>query len=186
MNLIGNVVKAAGSKIQKTVLKNVEKSVLKEAGSASLTKGLDIIDIVKPKRVLFENLKGAKLLNAFKEIKHLEGEEFVRTAYSKILKHLGMEDIAPEFVYGARKDLDGLAGFSRLEGKIYIDPAKIADKADALNSLVHELKHADQYGMIARYEKGSGFSPASRLCFTKEEQKILPGRQERISSPCRR
>ncbi|MDD3013584.1 MAG: hypothetical protein PHC34_07775 [Candidatus Gastranaerophilales bacterium] len=133
----------------------------------------DILDIIKPKKVILENLNHPSLMSGFKEIQPLKGKEFVEAAYSKLVKHLNMEDIAPELIYGKRKDLDGLAAFSRLEGKIYIDPDRIRNKADTINSLVHELKHADQFNIIARYKKGTGLSPAQVLCSDYKEQKLL-------------
>jgi len=167
------------SKIATTLAKQAKMTALAKKGKAGIkifnepvnTAKSDIIDISIPKKILLENLNHPNLITGFKEIQHLKGKEFVKTAYSKIVKQLNMEDIAPELVYGKRKDLDGVAAFSRLEGKIYIDPDKITDNADVVNSLVHELKHADQFNTIARYNRATGLSPAQTICTTYDEQK---------------
>lgn len=162
-----------GKILSSSTVTKIEKAVLKESDEIAVfaKKTADMLDIVKPKKINIKNLLDPKLLDDFKSIKHLDNENFVKKAYSKLTEHLGLKEIAPELVYGARKDMDGLAAFSRIEGKIYIDPSKIKDQADAINSLTHELKHSEQFGVIARYEKGKGFAPVSRMCFSADEMK---------------
>lgn len=113
-------------------------------------------------RVTRKALATKEVAEALEKIKHLDMEEFARKAYEILVEKLGMKDVAPELILTLNKELKRkgttVGGYNRLEGKIYLATDRIEDKADCINTLVHELCHAEQFALIARLR---GETPSS-------------------------
>lgn len=96
------------------------------------------------------------LKTVFAKLKNKNGDEFVDEAYKEIVKHLGLEGIAPGKI--ERNGADGLmtitGGFIPTQNKIgYSDGffTKL-DRRKQINLLSHELKHCKQTTDFLRTE----------------------------------
>ena len=154
------------------VLSNKKKKLIKAgiaAGLASLAIGLAIW---KKKKAINEVPKDLK--NLFKSIKNKKGKEFVDEAYNGLVKHMGLEDIAPKGVE-ITKNPD--RAFNRIMGGYTFNDNKISytqgfinklSKSQQVSLLRHELEHCSQYNKILRTE-GLG---AEKLAETLVEKSV--------------
>ncbi|MCD7779905.1 MAG: hypothetical protein LUH05_04455 [Candidatus Gastranaerophilales bacterium] len=100
----------------------------------------------------------ADLKPLFNDLKGKNGKEFVDDAYSGIVKHMGLSDVAPKNVNLTNK-ADGMfntvtGGFHPIENTIEYSKGFIdkLSKKQQFNLLSHELKHCEQYNKILRTE----------------------------------
>lgn len=97
------------------------------------------------------------LRDLFKSLKNKEGKEFVDDAYSGLVKHMGLDDIAPKNVNLTDK-ADGFCnavtgGFYPEENAIkYSEGFSKLTKQQQFNMLSHELKHCKQFNQIVQTE----------------------------------
>ncbi len=91
-------------------------------------------------------------------LKGKNGKEFVDDAYSGIVKHMGLTDVAPKNVNLTNK-ADGMlntvtGGFNPIENTIEYSKGFInkLSKKQQFNLLSHELKHCEQFNKILRTE----------------------------------
>lgn len=97
------------------------------------------------------------LRDLFKSLKNKEGKEFVDDAYSGLVKHMGLDDIAPKNVILTDK-ADGFCnavtgGFYPEENAIkYSKGFSKLTKQQQFNMLSHELKHCKQFNQIVQTE----------------------------------
>lgn len=119
-------------------------------GIAVYKKKKAINEIPQDLRDLFKSLK--------KSLKNKNGKEFIDDAYSGLVKHMGLDDIAPKKVILTDK-ADGFCnavtgGFYPQENAIKYSkgfPTKLT-KQQQFNMLSHELKHCKQFNQIVQTE----------------------------------
>lgn len=83
----------------------------------------------------------------FKKLEDLEGDDFAKTAYKELVKHLGLEDCAPKELTFEQKEGRPIASdYKWYENKIvvYRNYFDRASKAEKLGFIAHELIHCKQ------------------------------------------
>ena len=110
------------------------------------------------------NIKKTKILNSipddlkavFGKIKDKNGDDFINETYSQMVKHMGLEGIAPSKI--GKIGSDGLmsitGGFNPIQNTIGYSEGFYTkvDKIKQLNMISHELKHCQQATDFLRTE----------------------------------
>lgn len=125
---------------------------------AALAAGAVLVGIAVYKKKKAINEIPKDLQDLFKSLKNKNGKEFIDDAYSGLVKHMGLDDIAPANVEITDK-ADGLfnavtGGFYPQENAIKYSkgfPTKLT-KQQQFNMLSHELKHCKQFNQIVQTE----------------------------------
>lgn len=89
----------------------------------------------------------ADLSVVFKKLEGLEGDEFAKTAYKELVKHMGLEDVAPkELSFEPKEGRPIASDYKWYENKVvvYRDYFDKASKAEKLGFIAHELMHCKQ------------------------------------------
>lgn len=96
------------------------------------------------------------LRTIFGKIKDKNGDEFIDEAYSQMVKHMGLEEIAPGKIGKTGGDgvLSITGGFNPIQNTIGYSEGFFTkvDKAKRLNMISHELKHCQQTTDFLRTE----------------------------------
>ena len=92
----------------------------------------------------------------FGKLKDLQGEEFVKKAYSEMVEYMGLKGIAPKTIKnsGADSALSITGGYNPIENTIgYTDGFfNILPKEEQIGMLTHELQHCKQFTNMLRTE----------------------------------
>ncbi len=89
----------------------------------------------------------ADLSIVFKKLEGLEGDDFAKTAYKELVKHMGLEDSAPkELTFESKEGRRIASDYKWYENKIivYRNYFDKASKAQKLGYIAHELTHCKQ------------------------------------------
>ena len=126
------------------------------AGLAIATTALVIgISVYKKKKAL--NSIPPELKELFNSLKEKSGKEYIDDAYSGLVKHMGLDDIAPKSV-NLTDNADGIfsitGGYNPLENTIEYSKgfSKRLNKEQQFNMLSHELTHCKQFTQVIRTE----------------------------------
>lgn len=134
-----------------------KKGIIAALGLAALAVGTFILTRGKSK-------KAEKLLKQipedlqvrFGKLKDLQGEEFVKKAYSEMVEYMGLKGIAPKTIKnsGADSALSITGGYNPIENTIgYTDGFfNTMPKEEQIGMLTHELQHCKQFTNMLRTE----------------------------------
>lgn len=147
---------------------------------AALAAGAVLVGIAVYKKKKAINEIPKDLQDLFKSLKNKNGKEFIDDAYSGLVKHMGLDDIAPANVEITDK-ADGLfnavtGGFYPQENAIKYSkgfPTKLT-KQQQFNMLSHELKHCKQFNQIVQTE-GLGVEALAKSMSNNSMQKNIFG-----------
>lgn len=135
-----------------------KKGIIAALGLAALAVGTFILTRGKSTNNAEKLLKQIPedLQVRFGKLKDLQGEEFVKKAYSEMVEYMGLKGIAPKTIgnNGADAAFAINGGYNPIENTIsYTDGFfnKIG-KAEQINMLTHELKHCKQFTNMLRTE----------------------------------
>lgn len=106
---------------------------------ASINIQTDQNELLKLEKEVFEPLKDFKGTN----------EEFTKKAYSLIIKHKGLEDVAPALKIISLEDKAGYFDYMNHELSVSATDINEFGHGDILALLSHEIDHLEKYGDIA-------------------------------------